>query len=123
MAANSDGTFIWTRLTGTAVLSVIRPFLLPAGLAAILALGAYVYWLQGKAAQVDTLRTELRIERERHARDLAALAAERAATDRRDAIVTSGREAIIAAPAMDDGPVAPVLERALRAADEIGGIR
>lgn len=56
-------------------------------------------------------------------RAIDALAAERAAADARARIVQSGREDIISAPETDDAPIAPVLDRALRAADEIGGIR
>lgn len=56
-------------------------------------------------------------------RAITAMAAERVAADRRQAIAGSAREAIVAAPATDDGPVSPVLARALAAADEIGGVR
>jgi len=34
-----------------------------------------------------------------------------------------GRESIVAAPASEDGPVAPVLQRGLDAADRIGGLK
>lgn len=101
----------------------LRLYLILGLIGSVLAGGGYIWWLQGKAAQADALRTELRVERQRHAQQLEALAEERAAADRRDAIVTSGREAIIAAPAADDAPVASVLLRALRTADEIGGIK
>ena len=56
-------------------------------------------------------------------RTISAMAAERAAADRRQAIVGSAREAIVSAPDTDDGPVSPVLARALAAADDIGGVR
>lgn len=36
---------------------------------------------------------------------------------------SKGRESIVAAPASEDGPVAPVLQRGLDAADRIGGIQ
>ncbi|WP_417582942.1 hypothetical protein [Pelagibacterium sp.] len=51
-----------------------------------------------------------------------ALAAERAAADARAQRLANAREEILTAPADEDGPVSPVLERALRAADKIGGI-
>ena len=34
-----------------------------------------------------------------------------------------GREGIVAAPASEDGPVAPVLQRGFDAADRIGGLK
>jgi hypothetical protein len=81
-------------------------------------------WLQIQRVE------SMRIERDQAVADLeaanraiTAMAVERAAADRRQAIAGSAREAIVSAPAADDGPVSPVLARALAAADEIGGVR
>lgn len=72
----------------------------------------------------------MRIERDQAVAQLDAahraiteMAAERAAAERRTAILGNAREAIVSAPASEDGPVSPVLARALAAADEIGGVR
>ena len=56
-------------------------------------------------------------------RAIDELALERARADLRYKLVLSARESILAAPAADDGEVAPVLWTGLRAADEIGGIQ
>lgn len=49
-------------------------------------------------------------------------ASDHAAAEIRMQRLQSAREEILTAPPEDDGPVAPVLDRALRAADQIGGI-
>lgn len=77
--------------------------------------GMYVRELQH-----DLSETRLALESAHDAID--ALAAERAAAEVRMQLLQDARESILTAPAEDDGPVAPVLDRALRAADEIGGI-
>lgn len=63
-------------------------------------------WFQ--TARLDSMR----IERDQAVADLdaahraiTAIVAERAASDRRQAIAGSAREAVVAAPVTDDGPV------------------
>jgi hypothetical protein len=55
-------------------------------------------------------------------RMLDVVTAERAAAEVRARRAQSAREAILSAPDADNGIVAPILQRALEAADEIGGL-
>lgn len=55
-------------------------------------------------------------------RMLDVVTAERAAAELRARRASTAREAILSAPDADNAPVAPVLRRALEAADEIGGL-
>lgn len=76
--------------------------------------------------RVDDLTRDLREavdKRQAAERAIVVLADEQADADRRARDVQSSRESIIAAPATDDGPVAPVLHQALEAADRIGGVQ
>lgn len=63
--------------------------------------------------ETATIRAEVR-ERQ-HQTAIAALAAERAAADKRAADLAAARAFVSQAPASDDGPVAPVLRGALDA--------
>jgi hypothetical protein len=74
------------------------------------------------ASELEGARTLLSAERDRHSRTLDALAAERALADIRRASVQTARDAILAAPPSEDGPVARVVLRAMEAADQIGGV-
>lgn len=73
-------------------------------------------YLQGELT--DAVRARISAERA-----IVVLADEHAASTTRAQIRATGREGILAAPESDNGPIAPVLERAFRAADQIGGIR
>ena len=68
-------------------------------------------------AQVELEAATIRAEvmKRQHETAIEALAAEREAADRRAETMREAREAVIAAPEQDDGPVAPVLKGALDA--------
>lgn len=65
------------------------------------------------ALEAEAIRREA--ERRHHESIVAALAAERAAADKRASDLAQARAVVSQAPPSDDGPVAPVLKQALDA--------
>lgn len=100
----------------------------PYALAAAMVLGAWLYvdhlheslsdtraklTATESALEAETLRREA--EKRNHESIVAALAAERAAADKRAADLAAARALVSQAPDRDDAPVAPVLRQALDA--------
>ena len=83
----------------------------------------YVDHLQRRVDVLVTERDDALADKHAVERAIVVLADEAASVEVRHVLVSSGREAAISAPETDNGVVAPVLERAFRAADEIGGIQ
>lgn len=109
-------------------LAALASRLWPYALAAAIVVGAWLYVdhlrdslsdtraqlnATESALEAETLRREA--ERRHHESIVAALAAERAAADKRAADLAQARAFVSQAPASDDGPVAPVLKQALDA--------
>lgn len=109
-------------------LAALTVRLWPYALSAAVVVGAWLYVdhlreslaeTQAKltATQIEletaTIRAEVR-ERQ-HETAIAALAAERAAADKRATDLAAARSLVSQAPDKDDGPVAPVLRQALDA--------
>lgn len=90
--------------------------------AALVGLAGFAWFQTGRLADMRLERDAAVAALESAQRAIDELAVERAAADRRASIAQSAREAILTAPSEDDGEVAPVLARALRAADDIGGL-
>lgn len=89
------------------------------------AAGGWLYadHLRGR---VDELTVELRqaiADKQAAERGAIAVADEAASAAVRVEKRNLGRDGILTAPESENGPVMPVLERAFRAADEIGGIK
>ncbi|KQX40380.1 hypothetical protein ASD04_07050 [Devosia sp. Root436] len=100
----------------------LRPAILAFVATVVILLAASTWWLPGQLHDARAERDAAFDQRDAAFRAIDELAAERAAADRRNAIVQERRESIIAAPDTEDGDVAPVLWDGLRAADEIGGV-
>ncbi|HEY8343329.1 MAG TPA: hypothetical protein VIK75_10125 [Calditerricola sp.] len=89
----------------------------------LIAVAAGGIWVRGLIAERDELRTRAAaLEADLHMRDrliilqrqaMAAADADRARAEKADRQLQANREEVIRAPETDDGPVAPVLARAL----------
>lgn len=93
-----------------------------AAIAVITVLGASTWLMAGQVREARAQRDAAFDSRDAAFRAIDELAIERARADLRYQLVLSSRESILAAPAADDGAVAPVLWQGLQAADQIGGI-
>lgn len=89
----------------------------------LVAIAAGAFWVRGIVAERDELQTRVAaLEADLHMRDriiiqqrqaMAAADADRARAEKADRQLQANREEVIRAPETDDGPVAPVLARAL----------
>lgn len=105
------------------MIATLTRYLLPtAGAVGLLLVGIlYVQTQRLESAQRQLVEVRVRLEAAKKA--IVQLELDAARVAERQEIRDRAREDIVSAPASDDGPVAPVLERALRASDEIGGIK
>lgn len=100
----------------------------PYALAAAVVLGAWLYVdhlrkslaesqakLTATQLELETATIRAEVRERQHQMAIAALAAERAAADKRAADLAQARAFVSQAPDRDDGPVAPVLRQALDA--------
>lgn len=76
-----------------------------------------------RVGSLERMLTDSRAENGRLSRSITELAAERAAAELRSRRAADAREAILTAPPEEDGSVSIVLQRALVAADGIGGLQ
>ena len=109
-------------------LAALAVRLWPYALAAAVVLGAWLYVdhlreslaetrakLTATQLELETATIRAEVRERQHQTAIAALAAERAAADKRAADLAQARAFVSQAPDRDDGPVAPVLKQALDA--------